>query len=386
MSPEHELSADEIEESEEASEATDEAQAVTPLGAQDDAVEDDGLPDPAGDTVREPSEELAEDPSEDQAEGPSELPSGETPGHPGRSQHPSALEEPRDSAYEDPCGAADVNRGGTAPEGPADAAPEDPAVAPAEDVRPTAADAFDMLHARHAPSLTRQAFLLCGHRGLARRAVTHAFRLAWQRWPEVAVDADPAGWVRVAAYQYALAPWRHFRVLRVVRHRRAMRSVPPGDRTLLDALLRLPNSYRAPLLLCDGLGLSLADTAAEVEAGTAATAGRLRHARAAIAERVPELGDAAPDQLPARTSLLVRQLTAPQPASPPPARRVRRGSALRTWCSTAAGLGLAVAVAGTAFAVVSSDGERNVTPLPVPKHPSATLAPGNQPGRLLPMI
>lgn len=33
-----------------------------------------------------------------------------------------------------------------------------------------------------------------------------AFQLAWHRWPEVAVDRDPAGWVRATAYEYALSP------------------------------------------------------------------------------------------------------------------------------------------------------------------------------------
>jgi DNA-directed RNA polymerase specialized sigma24 family protein len=249
-----------------------------------------------------------------------------------------------------------------------------------------APDAFDRLHDENVPSLTRQAFLLCGQRRLARRSVCHAFRRAWQRWPDVAVDADPAGWVRVATYQYALAPWRDFGPLRLIRRARAMRYVPPRDRTLLDALLRLPRSYRAAVLLCDGLGLSLADTAAEVEAGTSATAGRLRHARAALAERVPELREVAPDELADRTACLVRQLAAPQPASPPSASRVRRGSSVRTWCSTTAALGLTAAVAGAGVALVATDGERNVTPVPVPKHPSATLAPDQQPGRLTPKV
>jgi DNA-directed RNA polymerase specialized sigma24 family protein len=247
-------------------------------------------------------------------------------------------------------------------------------------------DAFDMLHDENVPSLTRQAFLLCGQRRLARRSVCHAFRRAWQRWPDVAVDADPAGWVRAATYRYALAPWRDFALLRLIRRARAMRYVPPRDRTLLDALLRLPRSYRAAVLLCDGLGLSLADTAAEVEAGTSATAGRLRHARAALAERVPELREAAPEELADRTALLVRQLATPQPGNPPSASRVRRGSSIRVWCSTTAALGLTAAVAGAGFALVTTDAERNVTPVPVPKQPSATLAPEQQPGRLTPKV
>ena len=330
--------------SENASDADD-----APPGAPDET--DDGVEDPEVAEPDEPARIAEVDEAVELAEvdGPAEAP------EPAREAAP---ETSPGAALETPLHTGERERtDGTAAEGRT----------AAEDVPPTAAAAFDELHDRHAPSLTRQAFLLCGHRGLARRAVTHAFRLAWQRWPEVAVDADPAGWVRAATYRYALAPWRHFRLLRLVRHRRAMRSVPPRDRTLLDALLRLPNSYRAPLLLCDGLGLSLADTAAEVEAGTAATAGRLRHARAAIAGRVPELADAPPAQLPVRTSLLVRQLAAPQPASPPPARIVRRGSNLRTWCSTTASLGLVAVLAGAAFAVVSSDDERNVSPRPRPQ-------------------
>lgn len=241
----------------------------------------------------------------------------------------------------------------------------------------TAADAFDLLHGRNASALTRQAFLLCGRPRLARRAVTHAFTLAWRRWPEIAVDPDPAGWLRAAAYQYALAPWRHFRVLHLARHGRALRAVPPRDRALLDALLRLPRSYRAALLLRDGLGLSHADTAAEVEASTSATAGRLRHARAALAGPVPELRGAAPGELPVLTARLLRQLAAPQPSTPPSARHVRRRSGLLAWCPTA-GLALLAALAAAAFTFGATGG--GSAPLPVPVGPSATLAPGQQSG------
>jgi DNA-directed RNA polymerase specialized sigma24 family protein len=265
---------------------------------------------------------------------------------------------------------------------------QDPAATPAPSRSPRspggAADAFDLLHERNAAALVRQTFLLCGGRRLARRSAAHAFRLAWHHWPQVAVDPDPAGWVRAAAHRYALAPWRHFRLVHLPRRARAMRHVPPGDRALLDALLRLPRPYRAALLLHDGLGLSLGDTAAELEAGTAATSGRLRNARAALAEKVPELRDSPPERLPRVTALLVRQLAAPQPAPLPPPRRVRRSSEARTWCGTVAALGLTAAVVAAAVALVASDEERNVPPLRVPKPPSATLAPERQPGRLQP--
>ncbi|SCK28200.1 sigma factor-like helix-turn-helix DNA-binding protein [Streptomyces sp. WMMB 322] len=257
------------------------------------------------------------------------------------------------------------------------------------DPRPSpvaAADAFDLLYGGSAPALARQAFLLCGASGPARRSVAHAFRLAWRRWPQVAVDPDPAGWVRAAAHRFALAPWRRFRLVHLVHRVRAMRHVPPGDRALLDALLRLPPSYRAVLLLHDGLGLSLGDTAAEVEAGTAATSGRLRHARAALAERVPVLRDASEGELPRVTALFVGRLAAPQPVSLPQARHVRRSGEVRGRCGTAASLGLAASVAAVGFALVTSDDERNPPSLPVPKPSTATLGPERQPERLQPMV
>ena len=154
----------------------------------------------------------------------------------------------------------------------------------------TPAQAFDALYAFCAPALVRQAYLLTGRRELARESVERAFQLAWQRWPEVAVDRDPAGWVRATAYEYALSPWHRFRP----RHRHP--EPPPADaadRALLDVLLKLPPPHRRTLLLYDGVGLDLPETAAETEASTPAAAGRLLHAREAVAARLPELADPA---------------------------------------------------------------------------------------------
>ncbi|MFD8327770.1 RNA polymerase sigma factor [Streptomyces lydicus] len=144
-----------------------------------------------------------------------------------------------------------------------------------------AATAFDDLHSRHAAGLTRQAYLLTGRPELARRAVARGFRLAWQRWPQVAVDPDPAGWVRAAVYECALTPWQ--RLLPWLRTARTAQELPPSvgpaDRALLTAVLGLPAPYRRMLVLHDGVGLGLYEAATEVEASTPAAAGRLAHAR-----------------------------------------------------------------------------------------------------------
>ncbi|MFE4701763.1 helix-turn-helix domain-containing protein [Streptomyces sp. NPDC056738] len=156
----------------------------------------------------------------------------------------------------------------------------------------TPAQAFDALYAFCAPALVRQTYLLTGRRELARESVERAFQQAWYRWPEVAVDRDPAGWVRATAYEYALSPWHRLRPR--YRHPEA----PPAgaaDRALLDVLLELPPVYRRTLLLYDGVGLGLPETAAETEASTPAAANRVLHAREAVAERLPEL--ASPEEL-----------------------------------------------------------------------------------------
>ncbi|WP_228181712.1 helix-turn-helix domain-containing protein [Streptomyces anulatus] len=226
------------------------------------------------------------------------------------------------------------------------------------------AEAFDELYTRTAPGLVRQAYLLTGRRALARESVERAFQLAWHRWPEVAVDRDPAGWVRAAAYEYAMSPWHRLR--RAHRHPDAP-PTEPGKRALFDALLDLPPAYRRTLLLYDGVGLDLPETAAETEASTPAAAGRLMTARAAVAEQLPELASAA---TPAEQSALLHDrlgglARAEHVPVPRPARAVRTGSEdrARLWTRAAvAGVALLIAVTGLTLHTAPTHYEPPISP------------------------
>ncbi|MFH9473553.1 helix-turn-helix domain-containing protein [Streptomyces anulatus] len=226
------------------------------------------------------------------------------------------------------------------------------------------AEAFDELYARTAPGLVRQAYLLTGRRALARESVERAFQLAWHRWPEVAVDRDPAGWVRAAAYEYAMSPWHRLR--RAHRHPDAP-PTEPGKQALFDALLDLPPAYRRTLLLYDGVGLDLPETAAETEASTPAAAGRLMTARAAVAERLPELASAA---TPSEQSALLHDrlgglARAEHVPVPRPARAVRTGSEdrARLWTRAAvAGVALLIAVTGLTLHTAPTHYEPPISP------------------------
>lgn len=132
--------------------------------------------------------------------------------------------------------------------------------------------AFDTLYAHAAPALIRQVEVLTGNEELGRHVVHRAFHRAWQRWPEVAADPDPVGWLRSQAFEHALAPWQQF----VPWHRTRRRA--RGD------LQRLPRGARHAVLLHEGLGLGLRRTAAESMASTPTTAARIIRARDTLGE------------------------------------------------------------------------------------------------------
>ncbi|WP_374775453.1 helix-turn-helix domain-containing protein [Streptomyces sp. NBC_01310] len=250
--------------------------------------------------------------------------------------------------------AAGTGTGTTA--GPAEPAAEPPAGAPAgapaEATPGGPAESFDALYAHAAGDLARQTYLLTGRRTLALEAVERAFTQAWGRWPEVASDPDPVGWVRAAAYEYALSPWHRFRRA----HRHADRPpAEPADRILLDALLALPAAHRRTVLLYDGVGLDLPDTAAETEASTPTAGLRLLHAHADLADRVPELADVPPENQSAVLRALLAALRPAVALDPRPAAAVRGGGEWRTRLLTRATLGLtAVIAASTAYTAVTA--------------------------------
>lgn len=185
-----------------------------------------------------------------------------------------------------------------AADGPRDPASGNPAIE-AERIAEAAQAAFDLLYTRDAPALLRQVELLTGSTRLARHAVHRAFDQAWQRWPEVAVDPDPAGWIRAEAHHHALAPWQQ--LLPWYR-------TPPRERS---AFQRLSPGTRHAVLLHDGLGLSLLRTAAESMATTSMTRRRIVRGREALGEGAAvRLGDLLDEQPEAEyPAAMVRQLS-----------------------------------------------------------------------------
>ncbi|HET9381303.1 MAG TPA: sigma factor-like helix-turn-helix DNA-binding protein [Streptomyces sp.] len=255
---------------------------------------------------------------------------------------------------------------------PAAGRPSGPAPRPRLRSARTPEDAFDALYAHAAPGIVHQAYLLTGDRGRAFEVAEHAFHQAWERWPEVAVDSDPVGWVRVHAHEYALSPWHRLR--RTPKRRPGARPADP----LAAALLALPPLWRRTVLLCEGLGMSVAQAAAETAASTHAANSRLRLARERITEHIPELRDTG--ELGQRLATLVSTVST---ATLPSARSVRTGSEARVRMLTRAVFGATAALAGLiAFTAVTTSAQhasstpertastaRPETPSPSPSSP-----------------
>ncbi|MEU6439128.1 helix-turn-helix transcriptional regulator [Streptomyces sp. NPDC047046] len=254
--------------------------------------------------------------------------------------------------------------------------------------------AFAALYARAAPGLLRQAYLLTSRPHVALVAVLSGFRQAWERWPEVAGDPDPEGWVRAVVHESALSRWRGF-------GGRGRRAAPAdaGQAALAEALLRLRPPHRRVVLLHEGVGLDLPETAAEVEASTPAAARRLLHAREALTAHLPELA-AEPAQLTARLRAFLAEGEVPGRPTPPSAETALADVRLAGRARTGAALALAGLLAATTlYAVATTDS----TPPPPPatevdgtltpaQGPPATAedrppakGPGTGPGRLFPL-
>ncbi|MCU7824376.1 LuxR C-terminal-related transcriptional regulator [Kitasatospora sp. DSM 101779] len=267
--------------------------------------------------------------------------------------------------------------------------------------------------------LVQQTYLVTGSPHRAARSVRIALGAAALRWDEVAELPDPEGWVRAAAFESALSPWRRGGPRRAGGHRlphrtikvktdrvrrRADESRPTArDRALLTAMHRLSRPQRRAVVLHDAVGLPVAAVAEEVESSTAAAEGRVRAAREELARTVPGVVGAdpsAPGFGPALGALLFEAAVraCPSPRTPSAARLATAGRRRAHAVTGAAGLltlGMAGAMVVTLVVGGPDDTARPARPAAAPRTDvspppevcssagtgsSGPAAPGREPG------
>lgn len=126
-------------------------------------------------------------------------------------------------------------------------------------------DRFDAFVTYSWPRLVAQAFVFTASRDMAQDLTQEALLRAWRHWNRVADYDDPEAWTRRVLHNLCIQQWR--------RPRPVPGAVPDhpaapdgGDRhvALTAALRQLPPERARALVLHDGVGLTVAETAREL--------------------------------------------------------------------------------------------------------------------------
>lgn len=147
---------------------------------------------------------------------------------------------------------------------------------------------FDEVYAATAPRLIGQLYLVTGDLAEAQDCVQEAYARAWVRWDSLTRDGgDPVGWVKTAAYRFAVSRWRHHTAgLRAFRRHGVpgtMSGPSPDAMAVRDALARLPKSQRATVVLFYLADMQVAEVAQALDVPVGTVKARLSRARTALA-------------------------------------------------------------------------------------------------------
>jgi len=134
-----------------------------------------------------------------------------------------------------------------------------------------AEDAYDAFFQDAWPRLQGQAYVLTGNLEQAQDLTQEALLRAWTHWDRIAGYEDPEGWTRRVLHNLCIQSWRRAQVRRLDDARATATSTVSAtvaasdDHVLLaEAMRHLPGDQARALLLHDGLGMTVAETAREL--------------------------------------------------------------------------------------------------------------------------
>lgn len=143
---------------------------------------------------------------------------------------------------------------------------------------------FDALFRAQCRRLVGQAYVFTGDVALAQDLAHEALTRAWERWAEVRLYDDPAGWVRRVLHNLAISEWRRDRVRRndgIVPEPLAGPDVEAL--VLADALRTLPEPQRRAIVLHDAAGVTVPEISRELNVPEGTIRSWLTRGRAALA-------------------------------------------------------------------------------------------------------
>jgi RNA polymerase sigma-70 factor (ECF subfamily) len=150
--------------------------------------------------------------------------------------------------------------------------------------------AFDAFFSESWARLQSHAYVLTGSRESAQDLTQEALLRAWKRWDKVVVYENPEAWTRKVLHNLCIDSWRKHR--QRSRHPQVEldsppdREIPNDHYELAQAMRSLPGGQARALLLHDGLGMTVKETAAEIGVPEGTVKSWLSRARALVAHRL----------------------------------------------------------------------------------------------------
>jgi RNA polymerase sigma-70 factor (ECF subfamily) len=125
---------------------------------------------------------------------------------------------------------------------------------------------FDAFFRTHGSRFIGQAFVFTGELALAQDLAHEALARTWERWNEIRLLEDSAGWTRKVLYNLAVSEWRRAKV-------RSSHGVLPDPIegpdveaiALADALRTLPKLQRQAIVLHDAAGVGVSEIARQLK-------------------------------------------------------------------------------------------------------------------------
>ena len=143
--------------------------------------------------------------------------------------------------------------------------------------------------------LQGQAYVLTGSRESAQDLTQEALLRAWRHWDAVSKLENPEAWTRRVLQNLCIESWRRSRRKEPKADVPIHAEIPDSHSEIAEAMRSLPSNQARALLLHDGLGMTVAEVAAELEVPEGTVKSWLSRSRKVVAERLGQL-----DQDPAR--------------------------------------------------------------------------------------
>lgn len=155
---------------------------------------------------------------------------------------------------------------------------------------------FDAFYRSCSRRLYGQAYVLTGSREMAEDLTHEAFLRAWKHWQRIAEYEGPEAWTRRVLHNLCIDSWRKSRprVLKFLDPLPSSFEIPTHHLQLAEAMRSLPGVQARAMLLHDGLGMSIAETADDLGVPEGTVTSWLTRSRKVVAARLeqpdPSLG------------------------------------------------------------------------------------------------